>query len=147
MSRNKKRDLKKILLELEANPNLERACKKVGVIRSTLYRWMKNDTAVKASIDEALEVGRGRYVDISESKLMENIGHGDQRAIEFFLKHNDKRYYTPNVKFIVQKHIQELELKDEQIRQLSQEMQTIWDGVSTENLERLILGLENNQSP
>lgn len=91
MALNKKQTIKKLIGELEVNPLLSRACSKLGVTRSTLYRWM-DDEEVKEKIYSAQVLGRRHMNDFVESKLISNINNSHQRAIEFWLKHNSSRY-------------------------------------------------------
>jgi len=92
MGRNKKREIKRILVELENSPLIEQACVRTGVARSTLYRWINDDPELKKQIEYAQYVGRDKLTDYGESKLLENVRSGNQRAIEFLLKHNCNRY-------------------------------------------------------
>jgi len=43
-------------------------------------------------------IGRRNITDLAESKLIQNVRNGDQRAIEFQLKGNDRRYMPMNHK-------------------------------------------------
>lgn len=134
MSRNQQSDTNKILAELENNPFLEVACKKSGVIRSTVYRWIKNDPKLDDAIKLAQELGRGKLIDFAESKLTENVKNGEQRAIEFFLRHNSKLYYSPSVKFYIQNNADSLEQRDIKIAELNNTIREIFDALSVSDL-------------
>lgn len=82
----------KLLAELERTGIPLTACSKVGIARSTYYRWRQEDIVFKVQTDEAIQIGRENITDLAESKLVKNIGDGNQRAIEFQLRHNDNRY-------------------------------------------------------
>ena len=82
----------KLLAELERTGIPLTACSKVGVGRSTYYRWRQESITFKLQTDEAIQIGRENITDLAESKLVKNIGDGNQRAIEFQLRHNDPRY-------------------------------------------------------
>lgn len=82
----------KLIEILKEAPFFTYAAKKVGVARSTLYRWYQNDKEFQQAVDSALTDGRGQLGDIAEMKLIELIKKGDLNAIKFFLLHNDKRY-------------------------------------------------------
>lgn len=82
----------KLLSELERTGIPLTACSKVGVPRSTYYRWRQENIVFKLQTDEAIQIGRENITDLAESKLVKNIGDGNQRAIEFQLRHNDSRY-------------------------------------------------------
>jgi hypothetical protein len=90
------RNQKKILQELENNPLVERACRKVGIARSTYYRWCKSDGNFRTIAEQSQEQGRGKMNDFAESKLLENVSNNQQPAINFWLSHNTSRYRAPN---------------------------------------------------
>ncbi len=87
----------KILSLLRENPNLQRACKKAGIARSTLYRWMEDDTEFRDDVRDAQEIGQDTMNDYVEAKLMENIQNNTQRSIEFYLRHNSPKYASTRV--------------------------------------------------
>lgn len=84
--------VEKLLTELERTGIPLTACSKVGVGRSTYYRWRQENITFKLMTDEAIRIGRENITDLAESKLVKNISDGNQRAIEFQLRHNDSRY-------------------------------------------------------
>lgn len=63
------------------------ACEKVGVSRTTYYRWCNADPAFKEKADEITET----QVDFVESKLLQQINEGDTTAIIFYLKTKGKK--------------------------------------------------------
>ena len=82
----------KILGFLQENPNIQRACKKAGIARSTLYRWMEDDTTFRDDVRDAQEIGQDTMNDYVETKLLENIQNNNQRSVEFYLRHNSQKY-------------------------------------------------------
>lgn len=92
MKANTRTQKRSILNELGDNPLIERACKKIGIARSTFYRWCDADSEFKAKAEIAIEFGRGKLNDFAESKLMEAISTGNVQAIRYWLDHNSKRY-------------------------------------------------------
>jgi transposase-like protein len=48
---------KQFLSELENNPNVAIACKRVGLSRQTVYRWRQTDTEFNKAVDEAMTLG------------------------------------------------------------------------------------------
>ncbi len=92
MRANTRAQKRLILNELGKNPLIERACKKVGIARSTFYRWYNADHEFSRKADIATEFGRGKLNDFAESKLMEAINAGNVQAIRYWLDHNSKRY-------------------------------------------------------
>lgn len=83
----------KILDQLRLFPNVQLACERIGIGRSTYYDWRKNDTKFKEATDKAVEFGNWFINDLAESKLIQNIKDGDNTAIIFWLKKHHPRYY------------------------------------------------------
>lgn len=65
---------------------ISHAAKKIGVDRTTPYRWMREDEEYKSRVDEVLNVP----LDFVESKLFEAINHNNITAIIFYLKTKGK---------------------------------------------------------
>lgn len=82
----------KLIRILEETPLINYACKKVGIGRTTFYRWMKSNLEFKRGVERALESGRSQWVEVAESSLMKNVKNGKMDAIKFFLSHNEPRY-------------------------------------------------------
>ncbi len=95
MRRTKKLE-KGLIEELEKTGNVFIACNKVALSRATYYRWKNDDLDFRNRTDEAIEIGRANMAEFGESKLLRNVENGDQRAIEFLLRHNDPRYRNMN---------------------------------------------------
>ena len=87
----------KILGFLRENPNFQRACKKAGFARSTVYRWMEDDASFRDNVRDAQEIGQDTMNDYTEAKLVENVQNNIQRAIEFYLRHNNPKYASNRV--------------------------------------------------
>lgn len=89
---------KKQFLELiENDPNILRACKRMSIARSTLYRWMDNDTTFRDAVRDSQEIGQDTMNDFVESKLIQSIRDGSSRSIEFYLRHNNPKYASTRV--------------------------------------------------
>ncbi len=86
---NKKSKLLKILEEI---PFVTTACKKLGIAKSTFYRWVADDASFRSYVRISRTKGRLNVGDMVESKLMQGIQNGDSRLIMFYLKHNNSRY-------------------------------------------------------
>ena len=139
MSRNKQQNKKRFDKAFKENPITSSVCKKIGVARSTFYRWLEEDHEFKEEIEIALDIGRNRMIDVAESKLLSKVNEGDQRAVEFYLKNNSKRYVTPTVRFVVNQHNLEIKDLEEKIRKASVKTEDIFKLISTEELERIIM--------
>jgi len=94
MALNKPKALKALVKELEKNYLLQRACSKLGLTRSTVYRWMQEDPEFAAEVRAAQGIGSRFMSDYVESKLLKNVEDQHERAIEFWLKSNNERYRT-----------------------------------------------------
>ena len=90
--RKTKKTLKVIFNELEKTGLISSACAKAQIPRSTFYRWYNSDLEFRLQVDDTVKVGRANMVDFAESKVIKNIQDGNQRAAEFYLRHNDDRY-------------------------------------------------------
>ncbi len=97
-----------ILQELQENlGNVQNACKKVGISRTTHYKWCKDDPEYKEKVESTIE----EQIDYTESKLLElisgvKVNKGDEyyttppnvTAIIFYLKTKGRhRGYSENV--------------------------------------------------
>ncbi len=82
---------KLFLAEIEMNPNVAIACKRVGLSRQTVYRWRNSDQAFREAWDVAMYLGIESVLDLAESKLATNVAGGNQRAIEVALSYYGKR--------------------------------------------------------
>lgn len=86
-----KNDKEQLLKELSINPIIQVACKKVGVARSTYYRFREDkDFAKKA--DEAINEGIKMVNDMAESQLISGIRDKNTTSIIFWLKNRHSAY-------------------------------------------------------
>ena len=58
------------------------ACKRAKVSRTQFYEWLKNDQAFAEAVADVEDI----TLDYVESKLFENIQHGDTQSIHYYLK-------------------------------------------------------------
>lgn len=92
MSRDQSAYKKRLLEQLQKTPIVEAACKKIGLPRSTYYRWRKDDEGFADACDETIELSVGRINDLAESQLINAIKEQNMSAITFWLKHHHKGY-------------------------------------------------------
>jgi len=84
---------KQLLLEqLKKTPVIEIACQKLGIGRTTFYRWQREDELFNEECYVALEQGTNLINDLAESKLIGQIQDGEFAAIRFWLQ-NHKNVY------------------------------------------------------
>ncbi len=101
-----------LLEQLKKTPILQLACEKIGVARSTAYRWREIDPEFIKALNGALLEGKLLVNDVAESQLMAAIRERNMTAIVFWLKHNHPSYKT---KVEITAHIKEnYELTPEQ---------------------------------
>ncbi len=85
----------KFLNELRDVPVVSIICKRTGISKSTVYRWLKNDKGFRIKFNEALGIGRDSISDLAESTIINAMRKGSLRAAEYWLSTNAKRYYQP----------------------------------------------------
>jgi hypothetical protein len=88
------KDINKDLLieQFKKIPIVQIACEKVGVARSSYYRWRKDDPEFAEKADQALVGGRMLINELAESQLVSLIQERNLGAIRFWLSCNDKNY-------------------------------------------------------
>jgi len=108
--------------QLKSIPNIQIACEKLSIGRSTFYRWQSEDLDFKKDVEQSIFDGVLVVNDLAESKLVSSIKSGDMRAIEYWLKHHHVNYST----VIKLKHsIDDDELSDIQKQQLSEVLKVL----------------------
>ena len=88
-----KRDkLKNSLIEqLKEMPILQFACKKIGVSRTSYYRW-RTDPEFAKEADAAIAEGEALITDLSESQLIALIRDRNFQALQLWLRHHHPKY-------------------------------------------------------
>lgn len=81
-----------IIEQLKKAPIVQVAVERVGIVRSTFYRWKAEDEVFKENVNQVIKEGRSLVTDLAESQLINNIKNGNMTAIIFWLKNNDGRY-------------------------------------------------------
>jgi hypothetical protein len=99
---------KDLLNELKKFGNVFFSCSKIGVDKSTYYRWKQKNEKFKEQAEEAIRIGRENICDVAEHALLKNIKDGEQRAIEYGLSHNSERYRQKRVSDVVILHKKEV---------------------------------------
>lgn len=95
MAHNRNKKKKKFLVELEVVPIVQIACDRVGVPRSTYYRWKKEDSNFSSQVEESLLRGKGCVNDLARSKLLKKIAEEERWALQYWLTHNDRDFMKP----------------------------------------------------
>lgn len=94
----KKNRRKRFLEELQELPNISIACKKAGISRNTVYRWMEENKKFKSQIEIAQVMGTNSICDLAESKLIAHINNGNMKAIQLYLSSHKQAYFRPRIK-------------------------------------------------
>lgn len=83
-----------LLEQLRKTPIVQIGCEKIGINRTTLYRWRADDKEFGKAVDEALLEGRLMVNDLAESQLIGAVKDRNITAILAWLKHNHPTYKT-----------------------------------------------------
>ena len=87
----KDKDQQLIIEQLKKIPIVEIACEKVGISRSTYYRW-REDRAFAEAADAAMKDGELYINDLSEAQVVSLIREKNWSAIAFWLRAHHPRY-------------------------------------------------------
>jgi hypothetical protein len=92
---NDKKENRKVFLEqIRKTPVIQAACDMVGVTRTTIHRWRKDDPEFAKALDDALHDGRSLVSDVAISQLLTAIKNGDLGAVKYWLNHFDENFKT-----------------------------------------------------
>ncbi len=92
MKKDKFKDL--LLEQIKKIPIIQVACEKVGIARSSIYRWRNEDKDFSQKLDEALIEGEKFINDMSESQLINLIRDKNLPAINLWLRTHHPKYAT-----------------------------------------------------
>jgi len=92
MAYNSEKEKEKFIELLEKTPIVTSACEKMGISKSTYYRWRDYDSMFRNKADLALERGREIVNDLAESKVIGLIQESDRWATGYWLSNNCSRY-------------------------------------------------------
>jgi len=86
---------KQLLLEqLKKTPIVQVACEKVGIARSSFYRWKLEDVTFATAVDEAIDQGVGLMNEYAESILIGAMKDQNLTAVFYWLNHRSPAYQT-----------------------------------------------------
>lgn len=83
-----------ILEQLRKTPIIQVATEKVGIARSTFYRWKAQDPEFAAAVDEAIDQGVSLMNEYAESMLINAIKNQNLTAVFYWLNHRHPAYET-----------------------------------------------------
>lgn len=81
-----------MLEQLKKTPVVQICCEKLGVSRSTYYRWREEDKEFAKLADQALAEGVSLINDMAESQLLSAIRDRNISAIFYWLNHRHSAY-------------------------------------------------------
>lgn len=76
------------------------ACKKVGINRSTFYRWWDTIPSFRAAAEEAIAEGIKNICDLAKSMLIKKVKEESMDAIKYVLSNNDPQYTPKRTVFV-----------------------------------------------
>lgn len=83
-----------VIEQLRKTPIVQVVAEKVGIHRSTIYRWKASDAEFSEAVDEAMEQSISLVNDLAESQLISAIRDKNITAIIYWLKNHHKTYET-----------------------------------------------------
>lgn len=83
-----------VIEQLAKTPIIQVVAEKVGIHRSTIYRWKASDPEFSEAIEEAIDQSVSLVNDLAESQLISAIRDKNITAIIYWLKHHHKAYET-----------------------------------------------------
>lgn len=78
--------------QLKKTPVVQICCEKIGVSRSTYYRWREENKDFAEQADQALAEGIALVNDMAESQLLSAIRDRNISAIFYWLNHRHSAY-------------------------------------------------------
>ena len=98
----------KFLKELEKNGSIFLSCLKIGISRSTYYRWLEADRNFKKTAQKYIRHGRENTCDIARHALALKVKEKDLGAIKYTLSHLDPHFKNKKSSNVVIFHKKDL---------------------------------------
>lgn len=102
----------KLLEELQKYGNVWYACKRLGVHRSTYYRWFDQDKQFKKLAQMAVKHGQENFCELAEYALGKRLEAEDIIAIKYALSHISPRYKPSRTSKVILEHHRKLMKSD-----------------------------------
>jgi hypothetical protein len=95
-----RRNKEALLKFLSESGNISYACKKVGIVRDTYYRWELEDEDFFVKAREAIRFGDEGVNDLAHLQLIRNIQESKMDAIKFQLsrRHPGYKPFRPDIR-------------------------------------------------
>lgn len=81
-----------VIQQFKKIPIIQVVCEKIGISRSTYYRWREKDKSFTKQADKALNQGLGFINDMAESQLINAIRNQNLTAVFYWLNHRHSAY-------------------------------------------------------
>ena len=82
----------RIVEEFTIIPIVQHVCQRVGISRSTFYRWCEEDKQFAINCEAAALKGSQSINDLAESQLILLMKKGEYKAIVYWLSHHKDEY-------------------------------------------------------
>lgn len=81
-----------VIVEIENELTIKSVCKKLGLSRQTVYRWLKEDKNFKKDVFNARKTAIEDMNDECENRVLSKIKNDDAGMIKFWLRHHHDDY-------------------------------------------------------
>jgi hypothetical protein len=122
ISKRQKLQREILISELRKNSVMTVACQKAGVPRSTVYRWMKDDSVFLNLVEDVSSEGRDTINDMAESVVIKKVREENLHAAKYWLSHNNERYKPWRNRFSDNTTLREVQL-------IKEKLKSFFDGV------------------
>lgn len=85
-------DKQKVLENLKQTPIISVVCQKLGIGRSSIYRWKDEDKNFSKELNKSLNEGKQLINDLAESQLINAIKEQNMTGIIYWLRNNHPGY-------------------------------------------------------
>lgn len=121
--------------QLKRTPLIQAACEKVGIARSTIYRWKSEDKEFAKEVEEAIYEGERLITDLAQSKLISAIQDQNMSAIALWLRaHHEKYKQKMEISGQIKKEDEELTPEQKEIVERALKLSSF---ITKENIIRL----------
>lgn len=112
LQKRTKQNQELIIEQLKKIPIIQVCCEKIGISRSTYYRWCEQDSEFAKKAEASQSEGLAFVNDMAESQLINAIRNQNLTATMYWLNHRNKAY--SNRLEVTTKTSQTVALSDEQ---------------------------------
>ncbi len=135
MKKDRVKDL--FLEQLKKVPNVQVAVEKVGIARSTVYKWKSEDEAFAKAMEEALAEGEAMLNDLGENQLYSLMLERHYPSIQFWLRHRNPKF-KDKIEVITRTAEEKEKISAEQDSIVEQGLAMLEDSAEIETAEEII---------